>query len=90
MISSSVSPLSRAFSTNVLSLGNSFNHSSIHSVAVIEHTSLFIVVYVFSVVAVCGVVNIYKYLRPSAYLLNDCREIKRILIASINTAKTNR
>lgn len=26
----------------------------------------------------------------SAYLLNDCREIKRILIASINTAKTNR
>ena len=31
-----------------------------------------------------------RIVKLSAYLLNDCREIKRILIASINTAKTNR
>ncbi len=31
-----------------------------------------------------------RIVKLSAFLLNDCREIKRILIASINTAKTNR
>ena len=31
-----------------------------------------------------------RIVKLSTFLPSDCREIKRILIASINTAKTNR